>query len=159
MNIQFVSAWIRSMLTSPEAALTFYADQFDFSDPPRERFIRNDRVALAAAIRAFSNRDPNNGLGIHKLEAMEYIGDQHAGLVIWKWSARKAQKIFGMETEGQAVETTGTSFHVYSSGKITREVVYSDQIHVARQLGYVPGPGTARRDRTFLRSNPSKTSH
>lgn len=147
MNIQFVSAWLRSMLTSPEAALTFYADEFDFSDTPRERFVRNDRVALAAAIRAFSNRDPDNGLGIHRLKAIEYIGDHHTGLVIWKWSARRAHRIFGMETGDQPVQTTGVSFHVYASGKICREIIYSDQIHVARQLGYVPGPVASRKAR------------
>lgn len=137
MNFYFVSAWMKAFLSSPEAALTFYADSFDFSDPPRERFIRDDRAALAAAIRAFSNRDPDNGLGLHHLEVVEYVGDQNSGLVVWKWSARHADVIFGMPAGGRFVETTGASFHVYNSGKIVREIIYSDQIHVARQLGYL----------------------
>lgn len=122
--------------TSTEDALSFYAEDFDLSDVPQERFIRGDRAALARAFRHLSNKDAANGAGIHRLEAVEYIGDQNSGLVRWKWSARHAAIFFGLATHGSPVETTGMSFHVYQNGKIAREIVYSDQIHVAQQLGF-----------------------
>lgn len=138
MNIHFAAAWLRAFASSTEDALTFYADEFDFADPPQDRFIRNDRLALARAFRPLSNKDSGNGLGIHRLEAHEYIGDQHSGLVLWKWTATHASTIFGLSAGGRAVHTTGMSFHIYRNGKIVREIVYSDQIHVMQQLGYRP---------------------
>lgn len=136
MNIHFAAAWLRSFLSSPEDALTFYSEEFEYSDPPQERFIRKDKAALARAFRALSNKDPSNGLGIHSLEAVEYLGDQNSGLVLWKWSAKHADAFFGLPANGTPVQATGMSFHIYRNGKITREIVYSDQIHVAQQLGY-----------------------
>lgn len=136
MNIHFAAAWLRSIATSPEDALAFYADEFEFADPPQERHIHKDKAALARALRPLSNKDPANGKGIHRFEAVEYIGDQNSGLVLWKWSATHAALFFGLQTHGTPVHTTGMSFHVYQNGKIAREVVYSDQIHVAQQLGY-----------------------
>lgn len=135
MNIHFAAAWMRSFSSSPEDALTFYADDFDFADPPLERFIRQDKAALARVFRPLANSDPDNGLGIHQLEVLEYIGDQNSGLILWRWSATHIATFFGIATRGAPVQTTGMSFHVYRDGKITREIVYSDQIHVAQQLG------------------------
>lgn len=136
MNIHFAAAWLRSLSTSADDALTFYADEFLFEDAPRERFIHTDRAALARALRALSNKDPGNGRGIHLLEAVEYIGDQNSGLVLWKWSATNTTTFFGLPTHGIPIHATGMSFHVYQNGKIAREIVYSDQIHVVQQLGY-----------------------
>lgn len=135
MNIHFAAAWMRAFCSSPDDALAFYADDFEFSDPPQERFICQDKSALARAVRPLSNKDPGNGLGIHQLEVIEYIGDQHSGLVLWRWSATHVSFFFGLATHGSPVQTTGMSFHVYRNGKIRREIVYSDQIHVAQQLG------------------------
>lgn len=136
MNIHFAAAWLRSLLTSADDALTFYADDFSYEDAPRERFIRTDRAALARAFRALSNKDPGNGRGIHQLEAVDYIGDQNSGLVLWKWSATHTTSFFGLPTQGVPMQATGMSFHLYQHGKIAREIVHSDQIHVVQQLGY-----------------------
>ena len=138
MNIHFAAAWLRAFSSAPEDVLTFYADEFDFADPPQERFIRNDKPALARAIRALSNKDPRNGLGIHRFEAVEYIGDQNSGLVLWKWMVKHANTVFGMPARGSEVQATGMSFHIYQDGKIQREIVYSDQVHVAQTLGLWP---------------------
>lgn len=135
MNIHFAAAWMRAFSSGPDDVLTFYADDFEFSDPPQEYFIRQDKLALARAVRPLSNKDPDNGLGIHRLEVVEYIGDQHSGLVLWRWSATHTSFFFGLATHGNPVQTTGMSFHIYRNGKIRREIVYSDQIHVAQQLG------------------------
>ncbi|MGQ0697252.1 MAG: ester cyclase [Panacagrimonas sp.] len=136
MNIHFAAAWLRSFSTGPEAALTFYADEFDFADVPLERFIRKDKAALGRAFAPLANKDPSNGVGIHRFEAVEYIGDQNSGLVLWKWKVEHASTVFGLPTRGSAIQTTGMSFHIYENGKIVREIVHSDQIHVAQQLGY-----------------------
>lgn len=146
MNIHFAAAWLCALTTGVEDALSFYADEFELSDPPQERHIRCDKAALARALGPLSNHDPLNGLGIHRLDAVEYVGDQNSGLVLWRWSARHTRFFFGLPTHGVPVETTGMSFHVYQNGKIVREIVYSDQIHVAQQLGLPvqlrPLPGT-----------------
>lgn len=158
MNIHFAAAWLRSISTSAEDALAFYADDFEFSDAPQERFIRTDRAALARALRPLSNKDPANGKGIHQFEATEYIGDQHSGLVRWRWSATHAATIFGLQTHGAAIQTTGMSFHVYQNGKIAREIVYSDQIHVAQQLGYPVNFSNRRTPGPKPPSDPAKRS-
>lgn len=116
----------------------FYADAFDFADPPQERFIHRDKVALGRIFRPFANKDPNNGQGIHTLEVTEYLGDQNAGLILWRWRVRGAKSIFGLPVGGRDIQTTGMSYHVYEHGKIVREITYSDQIHVALQLGSFP---------------------
>lgn len=136
MNIQFAAAWLRALSSSADDVLTFYADDFDFSDPPQDRFIRHDKLALRRAIRPLSNKDPSNGLGVHRLEALEYLGDQNAGLVVWRWQVQHADTVYGLHAAGKALETTGMSYHVYHYGKILREIVYSDQIHIAKALGF-----------------------
>ena len=145
-------------MTSPEAALSFYADRFHFADPPQERHIQDDKALLAEVFRPLSNRDPANGLGIHRLEAIEYIGDQHSGIVVWRWCVTDADRFFGLATGGLAVQTTGMSFHRYENGKITREIVYSDQIHVAQQLG-IPVVFTPAGTPPALQGPPSRSSH
>jgi steroid delta-isomerase-like uncharacterized protein len=136
LNIHFAAAWLRALTTSVDDALSFYAEDIEFTDAPQEIVIRRDKEALARNLRRLCNQDPANGVGIHKLEPLEYIGDQNSGLVLWRWSARHARVFFGLLTNGSAVETTGMSFHVYQNGKIRREIVYSDQIHVAQRLGW-----------------------
>lgn len=158
MNIHFAAAWLRSISTSAEDALSFYADEFEFTDAPQERLIRKDKAALARAFRPLANKDPANGKGIHLFEAVEYIGDQNSGLVLWKWSATHAAQFFGLETNGTPVHTTGMSFHVYQNGKIAREIVYSDQIHVAQQLGYPVHFSSPRGRGAITPPTPSKRS-
>lgn len=158
MNIHFAAAWLRAFSSAPEDVLSFYADEFDFADPPQERFIRNDKQALARAIRALSNKDPRNGLGIHRFEAVEYIGDQNSGLVLWKWFVKHANNVFGMPAKGVEVQASGMSFHVYQDGKIQREIVYSDQIHVAQTLGLWPRTSTGPAGRILAPEDPSKRS-
>jgi hypothetical protein len=73
LNIHFAAAWLRAFSSGPEDVLTFYADDFEFCDPPQEILIRHDKSALGRTFRPLANRDPENGLGIHRLDAVEYI--------------------------------------------------------------------------------------
>jgi steroid delta-isomerase-like uncharacterized protein len=135
VNIQFAAAWLRAFTSSPNDVVTFYDDEFDFADPPQNRFIRNDLKQLKRVIRPLSNKNPDNGLGVHRLEAIEYLGDQNAGLVHWRWSIEHADRVYGIDAGRRPVQTTGMSYHIYRHGKILREIVYSDQIRVACSLG------------------------
>lgn len=135
MNIQFAAAWLRAFTCSPDDVATFYDDAFDFADPPQDRFICGDLQLLKRVIRPLSNKNPDNGLGVHRLEAIEYLGDQNAGLVHWRWTVEYADRVFGIDAGRRPVQTTGMSYHIYQHGKIRREIVYSDQIRVARTLG------------------------
>lgn len=135
LNIQFASAWLKAFTAAPDSVLSFYADDFEFSNPPQELYFRADPKGFQDAMRPLANRDPANGLGVHRLEALEYLGDYRSGLVIWRWTIRHADRVFGIDTHRRLVRTTGASFHVYMDGKIAREIVYSDQIHVAQELG------------------------
>ena len=136
MNLDFARAWLRALSESAEAAAAFYLDEFDFADVPLEQFIRNDKAMLKRAFAPFANKDRSNGVGIHTFEAVEYIGDDRMGLVVWKWQVTHAGSFFGLPTGGKPVSTTGTSFHVYREGRIAREIIQSDQIHPMQTLGY-----------------------
>lgn len=126
----------------------FYADAFDFADPPQGHFIRGDKTALGEVFRPIANKNPNNGQGLHTLEATEYLGDQNAGLILWRWRVRGARTFLGLAVGERDVQATGMSYHVYQHGKIVREIVYSDQLCVARQIGLplsVAAPQDSRR--------------
>lgn len=136
MNKEFATRWIQSFSKSPEEGVSFYADEFDFADAPLEQRIVDDKAALSRVFAPYANSDPANGVGIHRFEVLEYIGDEHSGLIQWRWRATHAASLFGLPTGGKPVETTGMTFHVYRGGKIVREVTHSDQIHPVQQIGY-----------------------
>jgi len=135
VNIHFAAAWLRSLQTSPEDSLTFYAERFEIMNPPLGIYIRDDRAALARVLAPLSNLDPDNGAGIHQLAAEEYIGDQNSGLVLWQWGVVGARRFLGLPTNGAPAFTAGMSFLIYENGKIAREIVHCDQRHPALRLG------------------------
>ena len=137
MNLEHVTNWIKSFGCSAEEAVSYYADEFDFADYPLEQFIKNDKAALRRAFLPFANKDPATGFGFHEFDVEEYIGDENAGLIRFSWRARECQSFFGLPVpEGQELITNGMTYHIYRAGKIAREIVHSDQIHVVQQLGY-----------------------
>ena len=137
MNREHVTNWIKSFGRSADEAVSFYAEEFDFADYPLEQFIRNDKAALRRAFLPFANRDPDNGFGLHEFDVEEYIGDERAGLIRFSWKARACSVFFGLQVPpGTDLVTNGMTYHIYHQGKIAREIVHSDQIHVVKQLGY-----------------------
>lgn len=137
MNLEHVTKWIKSFSRSADEAISFYADEFDFADYPLEQFIKNDKERLRRAFIPFANQDPATGFGIHEFDVDEYIGDENAGLVRFSWKARECASFFGLPVPaGKELITNGTTYHIYRDGKIAREIVHSDQIHVLQQLGY-----------------------
>ena len=137
MNLQHVTNWIKSFSRSPDEAVSFYADEFDFADYPLEQFIKNDKIRLKRAFIPFANKDPDNGFGIHEFDVDEYIGNEHAGLIRFSWKARNCSSFFGLPVPaGTELTTNGMTYHIYRDGKIAREIIHSDQIHIVKQLGY-----------------------
>ena len=137
MNAVHAQRWLDAFAAGPEAAVAFYADDFVFDDVPLEQAIRGDKAALGRAFAPFANRDPGNGVGLHRFTVLEYIGDARSGVVHWQWIATDAAAFFGLPTgERTTIETTGMSFHQYRDGLISRELVYWDQIHPIQRLGY-----------------------
>src|SRR3546814_2963357 len=97
----------------------------------------NDKPGLARAFIPFANADPANGRGIHHFEATEYHGDEKSGVVLWRWTARHCPAFFGLPNPDlPEISAIGMSYHQYRDGKIVREFVHSDQIHVVQALGY-----------------------
>src|SRR3546814_20363359 len=95
------------------------------------------RSGLARAFIPFANADPANGRGIHQFEATEYHGDEKSGVVLWRWTARHCPAFFGLPNPDlPEISAIGMSYHQYRDGKIVREFVHSDQIHVVQALGY-----------------------
>lgn len=137
MNFDHVQNWIKSFSRSADEAVSFYADEFDFADYPLEQFIRNDKEKLKRAFLPFANKDPHNGQGIHEFEVEEYIGNENAGLIRFSWKASRCAAFFGLPVPaGKDLVTNGMTYHIYRKGKIAREIVHSDQIHIVQQLGY-----------------------
>lgn len=137
MNLEWASQWISSFSVSVDAAMEYYADDCDFRDFPLEHIFLNDKPGLARAFLPFANADPANGRGIHHFEATEFHGDATSGVVLWRWTARHCPAFFGLpNADLREISTVGMSYHQYRSGKIVREFVHSDQIHVVQALGY-----------------------
>ncbi|MGX7927881.1 ester cyclase [Tsuneonella sp. HG094] len=137
MNLKHVTRWINSFSRSADEAVDYYADEFEFADYPLEQFIRNDKAALRRAFLPFANRDPSSGFGIHQFSVDEYIGNENAGLVLFSWKATHCGAFFGLPVKDEReIATNGMTYHIYRDGKIAREIVHSDQIHVVQQLGY-----------------------
>lgn len=137
MNLEHATRWITSFGRSADEAISFYADEFDFADYPLEQFIKNDKKRLRRAFLPFANKDPLNGMGIHTFSVDEYIGDENAALIRFSWKASHCSAFFGLPVEGdREIVTNGMTYHIYRDGKIAREIVHSDQIHVVQQLGY-----------------------
>jgi steroid delta-isomerase-like uncharacterized protein len=137
MNFEHATRWIKSFSRSADEAVSYYADEFDFADYPLEQFIKNDKARLRRAFLPFANTDPTNGMGLHEFDVDEYIGDANAGLIRFSWKARHCSAFFGLPVEGEReIVTNGMTYHIYRDGKIAREIVHSDQIHVVQQLGY-----------------------
>lgn len=136
MNLEWAKRWINSF-KKVDAAMEFYADDCDFRDFPLEHFFLNDKPGLARAFIPFANSDPNNGRGIHSFEVTEFRGDEKSAIVRFSWTARDCDNFFGLPNpDRRELRTVGMSYHEYRDGKIIREYVHSDQIHVVQALGY-----------------------
>lgn len=152
MNLEHVTNWIKSFSRSPDEAVSFYADEFDFADYPLEQFIKNDKEQLRRAFIPFANRDPATGFGIHEFDVDEYVGDENAGLIRFSWKARDCSSFFGLPVPaGKQLVTNGMTYHIYKGGKIAREIIHSDQIHVLQQLGHPVDMPHFWEDETFGR--------
>ncbi len=137
MNIEHVSELMRRFSEDVDLALEFYADDCDFTDHPLEQKIANDKAKLRRAFIPFANKNPDNGMGIHHFDALEYIGNEKSGLLQWQWTADHCASIFGLSNpDGRRLSTNGMSFYVFRDGKIVREVVHSNQVEILRQLGH-----------------------
>lgn len=137
MNLEWAARWISSFSVSLDAAMEFYADDCDFRDFPLEHIFLNDKPGLARAFIPFANAYPANGRGIHHFEATEFHGDDKSGVVLWRWTARHCPAFFGLPNPDlPEISTIGMSYHRYRDGKIIREFVHSDHIHVVQALGY-----------------------
>ncbi len=136
MNFEWATRWINSFV-DVDAAMEYYADDCDFRDFPLEHIFLNDKAGLSRAFIPFGNSDPDNGHGIHSFEVTEFRGDDKSAIILWRWTARESDSFFGLPNPGRGeISTVGMSYHEYRDGKIVREYVHSDQIHVVQALGY-----------------------
>ncbi|MGH2370987.1 MAG: ester cyclase [Chloroflexota bacterium] len=136
MNKEWATSWIKSFGSSPEEGVSFYADEFIFEDVPLDQDIRNDKAALFRCFGPYSNKDPNNGIGIHNFEVEDYIGDENSGFIVWRWEATDCASFIGLPTNGKTIHTRGITGHIYKNGKVVREWTHSDQATILAQLGY-----------------------
>ncbi|MCB2050144.1 MAG: nuclear transport factor 2 family protein [Novosphingobium sp.] len=137
MNFEHVSKLMAAFSRDVDEAMGYYHEDCDFADHPLEQYIARDKAMLRRAFVPFANKDPNNGMGVHTFEALEYLGDENAGLLQWRWTADNCGSIFGLPNpEAKRVSTNGMSYYQFCDGKIIREVVHSNQVKILKQLGY-----------------------
>jgi steroid delta-isomerase-like uncharacterized protein len=136
VNKEWASSWIKSFGSSPEEAMTFYADDCHFEDVPFDQDVKGDPAALQRLFGPYCNKDPENGVGIHHFEVDDYVGDENSGFILWRWEATDAENFFGLDVGRKKISTRGITGHIYRDGKITREWTHSDQFAILKQLGY-----------------------
>lgn len=139
MNKEWATAWIKSFGESPQAGISYYADDCHFEDVPFDQDLKleGDLAPLERLFGPYANKDPENGIGVHHFEVDDYVGDENSGFVVWRWEATDCANFFGLEVPaGQKIHTRGISGHIYRDGKIIREWTHSDQFSLLHQLGY-----------------------
>ena len=136
MNKPWAQQWIESFSKSPKQGCEFYADEFVFEDVPLDQDIRSDKAELERCFQPYANTDPANGVGIHRFQVVDYVGDENSGFILWEWSATECATFIGLPTNGKPLRTRGITGHVHRNGKIVREWTHSDQASILKQLGY-----------------------
>lgn len=142
MNFEWSKNWHETFGRSAQEIVDGWADGVDIvhEDPILDQR-STTKEELLATFAPYSNRDPDNGIGIHTFVANEYVGNAQSGVSHWTWTAEGCSEFLGIPTNGKTISTRGVTVNVFDeSGKILREFSYWDAVSVYRQLGVVDSP-------------------
>ena len=141
MNLEFANRWTTALSTDLDELVSLYAEPFvvelgSYADSVTDALI--DADALRRTLGRYSNRDPDNGLGIHLFEATTYEGHERHGIIQWRWTGERLGTFRGVPAEGHTLTTVGQTFQQYDvRGKITRETTYWADMKALKALGAV----------------------
>ncbi len=136
--------WARAITADTDAAVALYAAAVLYDDRRAVDHVvdtATDRTELRARLAPFANRDPANGIGLHRfdvLEAIETTGEAGARAVtiLWRWTGEHLAGFRGVPTGGRALATRGQTWHqLDADGRIDRELTNWNDTPVLQQLG------------------------
>lgn len=138
MHYHFAVQWLKAFRHSADAICALYADEFVFEDVMLDQHELRSKGDLQRNFLPYSNRDPDNGIGIHNFRIRAYLGDHRSGLIRWEWIPEHAAHFLGLDVRGKPFATQGHTWHQYDErGLITRESSWWDASAVLRAVGPV----------------------
>ena len=66
VDYEFAVKWLKGFRTSSDAVCALYADDFLFEDPMLDQHGITDKGDLHRLFDVYANKDPTNGVGVHK---------------------------------------------------------------------------------------------
>lgn len=139
MNIEFANKWTAALGEDVDAFAALYAETAvveigTYADNVGGSITK--REDLRRSMAQFSNKDLDNGVGVHTFKARTYEGHERHGIIIWSWTGEGLKTYRGLPVDGRTLETVGQSFLTFdSAGKITRESTYWNDVKVLKVLG------------------------
>jgi len=136
--------WTAGLTTDVDTALGLYADEFSFDDRADADHVPDTAITkdeLRPRLAPYSNRDADNGLGIHSFEVREAFplaGDNGdpAVVTLWTWTGRNLATYHGLKAAGKTLSTIGITWHqLDGDGRITREQTYWNDTPIFAELG------------------------
>ncbi|BDZ39297.1 hypothetical protein GCM10025863_19110 [Microbacterium suwonense] len=128
---------LRLFSVSADDVIAQWADEVMFEDPILEQ-VHHDREVLRQSFIRYSNKDPENGIGIHTFTVEEFLSEPGQNPIVyrWKWVLKHASDFLGVPTNGKTIVTTGVNIDWFDDdGKVVREVAYWDFVKPALDLG------------------------
>jgi steroid delta-isomerase-like uncharacterized protein len=136
--------WADLITSDTDATVDLFADELIYDDHRDVDHVfdtATDKGQLRERIRAFANREPGNGLGVHHFEVLDVIdaaGTNGAGAVaiLWRWTGEHLENFRGVPAGGQALSARGQTWHEFdAAGKVVRESTFWNDVPVYQQLG------------------------
>ena len=141
---QHAQRWLDALTSDTAAAVALYADDLVYDDHADSDHMIDTAITkddLAPRLAPFANKNPDNGLGVHRFTATDAfqlagVGGNSAVVILWDWTGEGLDTFRGVPTEGKTLSTRGITWHqLDSDGKIERETTYWNDTPVLQELG------------------------
>lgn len=146
MNLatEHAQRWVTALTSATSAALDLYADDLVYDDHADSDHVIDTALTkdeLAPRLAPFSNKDHDNGLGVHTFTATEAfelagVNGNPAVVILWSWTGEGLSTYRGVPTGGRTLSTRGITWQALdANGKIVRETTYWNDTPVLQELG------------------------
>lgn len=118
---QHAQRWLDALTSDTAAAVALYADDLVYDDHADSDHMIDTAITkddLAPRLAPFANKNPDNGLGVHRFTATDAfqlagVGGNSAVVILWDWTGEGLDTFRGVPTEGKTLSTRaspGTSW-------------------------------------------------
>ena len=141
---QHARTWAKTLTEDIDAALALYADEFAYDDGADHDHVSDTAITkdeLRPKLAAFSNKNRDNGSGIHRFEireAFDLAGDNGlpAVVILWTWTGEALETYHGLPVGDRTLSTIGITWQqLDADGRITRESTYWNDTPLLAELG------------------------